>query len=39
MGVAARRRAGELTWRGYGEIVARSLSALLKIETSVPASV
>ncbi|HET9419157.1 MAG TPA: glycosyltransferase family 4 protein, partial [Chthoniobacterales bacterium] len=39
LAVAARRRAGELTWRGYGEIVVRAVSALLEIDKSMPASV
>jgi glycosyltransferase involved in cell wall biosynthesis len=39
MSVAARRRAAELTWRGYGEIVVCAVSALLKIDKSVPAAV
>jgi hypothetical protein len=36
MSAAARRRAAELTWRGYGAIVVRAVSALLKIDKSAP---
>ncbi|HYY14656.1 MAG TPA: glycosyltransferase family 4 protein [Chthoniobacterales bacterium] len=39
MSVAAQRRAAQLTWRGYGEIVVRAISGLLKIGKSMPAPV
>jgi glycosyltransferase involved in cell wall biosynthesis len=39
MSAAARQRAAKLTWRDYGEIVVRALSALLKIDKPAPITV